>query len=170
MQTGLKGKALTNAVSQLPDFLYETSVLSDCWSSRGDGVVETVKCHPETVTKELVWGASKREFRNHINTKSCARHVLFKNIRQSLSSEPYVSRRGKQRAGPITIEKIRRMGRHTRDLIRSYRLFLTPGELKAASDSQDCTSYDIIKRFSSQRKTHRCSGEQEYGVISRIVE
>lgn len=169
MQVGLKGKALTNAIAQLPDFLYETSVLSDCWASQGDGVVETIKCHPETVTKELVWGCSKREFRNHINTKSCARHVLFRNIKTSLGSEPYVNRRGKLRPGPITIQKIRRMGRHTRDLLRAYRSFLTPGELKAAVDKDDCTSYDLIKRFAGKHKTHRCSGEQEYAVISRIT-
>ena len=167
-QDGMTGPVLTNVISQLPDFLNEGSVLSTCWTEVGHGTLETIKCHPETVTQELVWGCSKREFRNHINTKSCARNVLFRNVRKSLNSEPYINRRGKQRPGPITVKKIRCMGRHTRDLIRAYRCFLTPGELKAAADRDNCTSYDLIKKFAAKRKTHRCSGEQEYGIISTI--
>ena len=122
------------------------------------------------VTKELVWGCSKYEFRNHINTKSCAREVLFRNVRKSLGSERYIDRRGKQRPAPITINKIRNMGRHTRDLIRAYRQFQTPGEMRKAVDVGDCTSYSLIKKFATKHKTHRCSGEQEYGLVRNIMD
>ena len=48
-QDGMTGPALTNAISQLPDFLNEKSVLFTCWTEGGHGTLETIKCHPETV-------------------------------------------------------------------------------------------------------------------------
>ena len=45
---------------------------------------------------ELVWGCSKYEFRNDINTKSCSRDVLFRSVRKSLGDQPYVDLRGKR--------------------------------------------------------------------------
>ena len=46
---GMTARALVNAISQLPDFLNEKSVLFTCWTEGGHGTVETTKCHPETV-------------------------------------------------------------------------------------------------------------------------
>lgn len=48
-QDGMTAKALVNAISQLPDFLNEKSVLFTCWTEGGHGTLETIKCHPETV-------------------------------------------------------------------------------------------------------------------------
>ena len=113
--------------------------------------------------RELVWGCGKYEFRNHVNTKSSAREVLYRNIRTALGTKPYTNRRGKQRPVPLTLEKVRNMGRHTRDLIRAYRFFTTPGEMKRVADHADCTNYSLIKKFAAKQKNHRCSGESEYG-------
>ena len=119
--------------------------------------------------KELVWGCSKYEFRNHINTKSCSRDVLFRSVRKSLGDQSYVDRRGKRRSAPITIDKIRNMGRHTRDFIRAYSQFRTPSEMKRAAEIGDCTNYCLIKKFLKKHKTHRCSGEQEYGIVREMM-
>ena len=48
-QDGMSARALVNAISQLPDFLHEKSVLFTCWIEGGHGTLETIKCHPETV-------------------------------------------------------------------------------------------------------------------------
>ena len=121
----------------------------------GDGTIETVKCHPETVVRELVWGCAKYEFRNHVNTKSCVSEILFKNIRTSLGTSEYVNRRCKKRPAPLTLEKVRNMGRYTRDLIRSYASFSTPGAMKRAADSENCTNYSLIKNHAKKQKSHR---------------
>ena len=128
-----------------------------------------MKCHPETVVRELVWGCGKYEFRNHVNTKSCSREVLFRNIRTALGTSPYVNRRGKHRPAPLTLNKVRNMGRHTRDLIRAYASFTTPGEMKRSSDREDCTNYSLIKKHAVKQKNHRCSGDSEYGLIVSLM-
>ena len=81
----------------------------------------------------------------------------------ALGSEPYIDRRDNERPAPITIDKIRNMGRNTRDHIRAYS---QSGEMKKHADAGN---YSLIKQFAIKHKTHRCSGEQDYGVVRNIM-
>ena len=61
------------------------------------------------------------------------------------------------------------MGRHTRDLIRACVSFSTPGEMKRAVDSGDCTNYTLIKQHAQKQKNHKCTGDSEYGLVERLM-
>ncbi|CAM9872720.1 unnamed protein product, partial [Pylaiella littoralis] len=105
-------KNIEKILQAQPDFKNERTALQHVVKSRGHILLMSPKCHPEVagVGIEYSWGFSKQKFRRKINDE-VPKH-LPDNIEKSLCTEKY-----------LTIRRVRRFARRTRDYCRAYREF-----------------------------------------------
>ncbi|CAM9157910.1 unnamed protein product, partial [Hapterophycus canaliculatus] len=108
---GMTGKAEVSSglnafavLGNCPDFREEKSALQVVVESRGHALVMSSKCHPE-----YSWGKSQLEFRRKINDEDPSH--LEQNMRKALNTEQV-----------LTLERVRRFARRTRDYRRTYAL------------------------------------------------
>ncbi|CAM9392075.1 unnamed protein product [Hapterophycus canaliculatus] len=100
----------------LPDFKTEKTALQYIIESRGHILLLSPKCHPEVagVGIKYSWGFSKQRFRRTYNDE-VPKH-LHANIEKSMCREKH-----------LTIGRVRRFARRTRDYCRAYRDLLLGG-------------------------------------------
>lgn len=104
------------------------------------------KCHPELagIGTEYAWGKSKLEFRRRINDEDPRK--LRQNTLKSLDADTI-----------LTLERVRRFARRTRDYRRSYGKLADAGdnlkEIKRRHDGAD--GYKLIEKMVASCKTHR---------------
>ncbi|CAM9278484.1 unnamed protein product, partial [Ectocarpus sp. 12 AP-2014] len=120
----------------LPDFKNERTALQHLVESRGHILLSSPKCHPEVagVGIEYSWGFSKQKFRRKINDE-VPKH-LHDNIEKSLCIDKY-----------LTIGRVRRFARRTRDYCRAYREIALRGVV--------IRSKEFIEKMRKIQKAHR---------------
>lgn len=145
-------KNIATKLSNLPDFKAERTALQHVVESRGHILVLSPKCHPEVagVGIEYSWGMSKMKFRREINDEN-PKH-LHANILASLCPDTI-----------LTLGRVRRFARRTRDFCRSYRsLANNPEKGGACIDGKES-----IERMRKLCKAHRNIVDMEPGFIGR---
>ncbi|CAN0536152.1 unnamed protein product, partial [Ectocarpus sp. 12 AP-2014] len=120
----------------LPDFKNKRTALQHLVESRGHILLLSPKCHPEVagVGIEYSWGFSKQKFRRKINDE-VPKH-LHANIEKSLCTDKY-----------LTVGRVRRFTRQTRDYCRAYRDISLRGVV--------IESKDFIEKMRKNQKAHR---------------
>ncbi|CAB1097544.1 unnamed protein product [Ectocarpus sp. CCAP 1310/34] len=120
----------------LPDFKNERTALQHLVESRGHILLSSPKCHPEVagVGIEYSWGFSKQKFRRKINDE-VPKH-LHDNIEKSLCIDKY-----------LTIGRVRRFARRTRDYCRAYREIALRGVV--------IRNKEFIEKMRKIQKAHR---------------
>ncbi|CAM9599800.1 unnamed protein product, partial [Pylaiella littoralis] len=103
-------KNIEKVLQAQPDFKNEKTALKHIVESRGHVLLMSPKCHPEVagVGIEYSWGFSKQKFRRKHNDENPKN--LHANIEKSMCTEEY-----------LTIGRVRRFARRTRDYCRAYR-------------------------------------------------
>ncbi|CAN0378133.1 unnamed protein product, partial [Ectocarpus sp. 13 AM-2016] len=96
-------------LGECPDFKQEKSALQHVVESRGHILIMSPKCHPELagVGIEYAWGKAKLEVRRKLNDENPKK--LEENMLKALSTETI-----------LTLTRIRRFARRTRDYRRTY--------------------------------------------------
>ena len=132
----------------LPDFKNERSALQHTVEKRGHILMLSPKFHPEVagVGIEYSWGMSKLKFRRELNDE-IPRH-LHQNIVSSMCRETI-----------LTLPRIRRFARRTRDYCRAY--------LKLENDAAGAESKDRIEKMRKTCKAHRNIIDMEPGFIDK---
>ncbi|CAM9518710.1 unnamed protein product [Ectocarpus sp. 4 AP-2014] len=123
-------------LQSLPDFKNERTALQHLVESRGHILLSSPKCHPEVagVGIEYSWGFSKQMFRRKINDE--VRKHLHDNIEKSLCIDKY-----------LTIGRVRRFARRTRDYCRAYCEIALRGVV--------IRSKEFIEKMRKIQKAHR---------------
>lgn len=151
------GKNCYTVLGSCPDFRAEKSALQHVVESRGHILIMSPKCHPELagVGVEYSWGKSKLEFRRKINDED-PKH-LKENVLKALSTD-----------GILTLERVRRFARRTRDYRRTYALLASKGddleELKRAHGGAE--GYKLIEKMCAACKTHRNIVDMEVAFLN----
>lgn len=113
-------KRIDLILANLPDFKNEKSALQHTIESRGHILLLSPKFHPEIagVGIEYSWGMSKLKFRREINDE-VAKH-LHANMEASMC-----------RATILTLGRVRRFARRTRDYCRAYYALENDGPIES---------------------------------------
>lgn len=155
MGTGAKvdpDKNIATVLSKLPDFAGERSALQHTVESRGHILLLSPKCHPEVagVGIEYSWGMSKSKFRRETND-GVPKH-LHANIVKSMCREKI-----------LTVGRVRRFARRTRDFCRAYREIATiEGAGGVVPEGKEG-----IENMRKKHKAHRNILDMEPGFIDR---
>ncbi|CAN0430198.1 unnamed protein product, partial [Pylaiella littoralis] len=138
--SGTKGVAddmnVEKVLQALPDFETERTALQEVVESRGHVLLLSPKCHPEVagVGIEYSWGFSKKNFRRKFNDE--VPKNLHGNVEKSLCSNT-----------ELTIGRVRRFARRTRDYCRAYR------EIRLSEVA--INSKEMIEKMRAKQKAHR---------------
>ena len=137
---------IDHVLGQLPDFKNECTALQHTVQKRGHILVLSPKFHPEVagVGMEYSWGMSKLKFRRELNDevpKNLHQNILASMCRQEI----------------LTLSRIRRFARRTRDYCRAY--------LKLEKDAAGIESKDSIEKMRKTCKAHRNIIDMEPGFI-----
>lgn len=132
----------------LPDFKNERTALQHTVEKRGHILVMSPKFHPEVagVGIEYSWGMSKLKFRRELNDE-IPKH-LHQNIVASMNRESI-----------LTLPRVRRFARRTRDYCRAY--------LRLQKVPEGAESKDSIERMRKTCKAHRNIIDMEPGFIDK---
>ena len=139
-------KNVNKVLQALPDFKNEGTALQHIVESRGHILLLSPKCHPEVagVGIEYSWGFSKQKFRRVYNDE-VPKH-LHANIAKSMCTEKH-----------LTIGRVRRFARRTRDYCRAYRDLALRGVV--------AKSKDMIEKMRNRQKAHRNILDMEIGFL-----
>ncbi|CAM9642953.1 unnamed protein product, partial [Sphacelaria rigidula] len=137
---------IDQVLGQLPDFKNECTALQHTVQKRGHILVLSPKFHPEVagVGIEYSWGMSKLKFRRELNDE------VPKNLHQNILA--FMCRKN-----ILTLSRIRRFARRTRDYCRAY--------LKLEKDATGIESKDKIEKMRKTCKAHRNIIDMEPGFI-----
>lgn len=136
----------TNKKGAKPDFKNERSALQYIVEGRGHILMMSPKCHPEVagIGIEYSWGFSKQKFRRVYNDE-VPKH-LHDNIETSMCTEKH-----------LTIGRVRRFARRTRDYCRAYRGLRLSGEV--------AQSKEMVEKMRMRQKAHRNILDMEPGFL-----
>lgn len=139
-------KNVNNVLQALPNFKNERTALQHIVESRGHILMLSPKCHPEVagVGIESSWGFSKQKFRRVYNDE--VPEHLHANIAKSMCTEKH-----------LTIGRVRRFTRRTRDYCRAYRDLALRGVV--------AKSKDMIEKMRNKQKVHRNIIDMEPGFL-----
>ncbi|CAM9660150.1 unnamed protein product [Ectocarpus sp. 12 AP-2014] len=141
-------KNVEKVLQALTDFESERTALQYLVESRGHILLLSPKCHPEIagVGIEYSWGFSKQRFRRKYNDE-VPKH-LHANIEKSMCREKH-----------LTIGRVRRFARRTRDYCRAYR------EIQlGAADGQ---GLQLVEKMRNTQKAHRNILDMEPGFLGK---
>ena len=143
---GIRKKNIEQVLGGLPDLKNERIALQHTVEKRGYILVLWPKFHPEVagVGIEYSWGMSKLKFRREINDevpKNLHRNILASMCRETI----------------LTLSRIRRFARRTRDYCRAY--------LRLEKDADGTESRDSIEKMRKTCKAHRNIIDMEPGFI-----
>lgn len=150
------GLNANTVLGDCPDFREEKSALQHLVESRGHILIMSPKCHPELAGMgiEYSWGKAKLEFRRRTNDENPKK--LEKNMLKALSTEAI-----------LTLQRIRRFARRTRDYRRTYALL---GGVEADIDElkrkHDAEGYKLIEKMVATCKAHRNIVDMEVTFLS----
>ena len=141
-------KNIPMVLGDLPDFKNERSALQHTVEKRGRILLMSSKFHPEVagVGIEYSWGMPKLKFRRELDDE-IPKH-LHQNIVSSMCRETI-----------LTLRRVRRFARRTRDFCRAYLKLEMAG---VAPDSKDC-----IEKMRKTFKAHRNIIDMEPSFIDR---
>ena len=165
---GCKKATLMQYFKYRPDFVRETSELADSFTSRGNGFVLSVKCHPEMAGKgiEYCWGKSKYHFRRYTNTESPNYPILETNVRISMGAKKYVGIDGLTHRAPLPLSQVFTFATRARRYRNAYGCYTTKKEiLDAAKDDDDNTTFGLIEKELKTSKRHRCTMDKSYVFV-----
>ncbi|CAB1108171.1 unnamed protein product [Ectocarpus sp. CCAP 1310/34] len=133
---GNRATALGSSAPRSSPGSSERTVLQHLVERRGHILLLAPKCHPEVagVGTKYSWGLSKQKFRRKINDE-VPKH-LHANIEKSLCTDKY-----------LTVGRVRRFARRTRDHCRAYRDIALSGGF--------IMSKDFIEKMRKNQKAHR---------------
>ena len=139
-------KNIEQVLGGLPDFKNGRTALQHTVEKRGHILVLSPKFHPEVagVGIEFSWGMSKLKFRRGINDevpKNLHRNILASVCRETI----------------LTLSRIRRFARRTRDYCRAY--------LRLEKDAGGTESRDSIEKVRKTCKAHHNIIDMEPSVI-----
>ena len=141
-------KNIPMVLGDLPDFKNERSALQHTVEKRGRILLMSSKFHPEVagVGIEYSWGMPKLKFRRELDDE-IPKH-LHQNIVSSMCRETI-----------LTLRRVRRFARRTRDFCRAYLKLEMAG---VAPDSKDC-----IEKMRKTCNAHRNIIDMEPSFIDR---
>ena len=139
---------LERVLSAQPDFKDERPALQHLVESRGHILLLSPKYHPEIagVGIEFSWGMSKMKFRREINDEIPAH--LHHNMVASMCPRTI-----------LTLRRVRRFARRTRDYCRAYHALEKGGEIESKS---------MIEKMKKDCKAHRNILDMELSALSRV--
>ena len=137
---------IDTVLGNLPDFKNERPALQHLVKSRGHILLLSPKLYPELarVGIEYSWGMSKQKFRREIN--EVPKH-LHRNMVASMYTDTI-----------LTIQRVRRFARRTRDYCRAYLALEKGGDIE---------SKDMIEKMKKICKAHRIILDMEPGFIDK---
>lgn len=151
------GKNVNTVLGNCPDFRDEKSALQHLVESRGHILLMSPKCHPEIagVGIEYSWGKSKLEFRRNINDE------IVKNLRENMLKALSTDK-------ILTLGRVRRFARRTRDYRRTYARLASAGtdmaDLKRKYGGAE--GFRLIEKMAKGCKTHRNIVDMEVTFIN----
>ena len=141
-------KNIEQVLGGLPDFKNGRTALQHTVEKRGHILVLSPKFHPEVagVGIEFSWGMSKLKFRRGINDevpKNLHRNILASVCRETI----------------LTLSRIRRFARRTRDYCRAY--------LRLEKDADGTESRDSIEKCAKPAKLTATSSTWSLALLTR---
>lgn len=162
-QEGMTGSAepssgmnVNTVLGNCPDFREEKSALQHLVESRGHILIMSPKCHPELagVGIEYSWGKAKLEFRRKINDENPKK--LEENMLKALSTEMI-----------LTLKRIRRFARRTRDYRRTYALLGgVESDIDELKRKHGAEGYRLIEKMVATCKAHRNIVDMEVNFLN----
>ncbi|CAM9778322.1 unnamed protein product [Ectocarpus sp. 4 AP-2014] len=141
-------KNIGKVLQALPDFDSERTALQYLVESRGHILLLSPKCQPEAAGGRIEYslGLSKQKFRRKYNDE-VPKH-LHANIEESMCREKH-----------LTIGRVRRFARRTRDYCRAYRDIQL-----GAVDGQ---GIQLVEKMRDTQKAHRNILDMEPGFLGK---
>ena len=130
-ENGMDGDTMRKTLTNCSDFKEEVGVIEEVLLNRGHVLIMSPKCHPEIAGCgiEYCWGISKLKFRRIFNDYLAKHHDA--NVLKTFDT-----------ADIMTIGRVRRFARKTRDYMHVYRLMQELKDLAIATRSDADSAID----------------------------